>query len=67
MGVQEGVRVAEDLVVHSPEPCVSGSAGRLNRLAECVHAFEEFEAVAPRQVGEAVDAQVVDQQHALAG
>lgn len=65
--VQVGVGVAEDLVVHPAERRVDCTAGVLDRLAECVHAVEELQALALRQVREPVDARVVDQQDAVPG
>jgi hypothetical protein len=42
VGVQEGVRVAEDLQVHPTERRIAAPAGVLDRLTEQRHAGEEL-------------------------
>ena len=67
MRVQETVCVAEDLQIHPPERRVQASASPLDRLAKPLHVRQESHPLAPRQIRQSLDTELISKEHAIAG
>ncbi|GGX97880.1 hypothetical protein GCM10010510_49210 [Streptomyces anandii JCM 4720] len=67
MGMQERVRVAQDLQVDPPEIRVQPPAGPLDRLSEPVHVGQEGQPLGSRQLGQPLNTGLVHEQHRIAG